>query len=96
VANNNSNQNELDGPADLENNNANETELEIEGRGGGIVNNNSNVNRIVGGGTPGSGSSGGEASPLPRARIINNNGNKNVVRRTTGTPKATTSRGDVQ
>ena len=92
VINNNSNQNELDGPAELENNNANETELEIEGRGGGIVNNNSNVNRVVGGGASSPGSLGGEGGSLPRTRITNNNGNKNVIRRTGGAQKATPSR----
>jgi len=93
VINNNSNQNELDGPADLENNNANETELEVEGRGGGIVNNNSNVNRVVGSGASSpAGEPGGEGSPWPRTRITNNNGNKNVIRRTAGAQKATSSR----
>ena len=91
VVNNNSNRNELEGPADLENNNTNETDLEIEGTGGGgVVNNNSNVNRIVGSGdvsSDGGDSSGGGESrdeggnPRPRTRITNNNGNKNVIRR---------------
>lgn len=82
MINSNSNQNELVGLADFENNNANETELEIEGRGGGVVNNNSNVNRMTGNGafSPES----GESIPLHPTRITNNNGNKNHVRRTVG------------
>jgi len=90
VINNNSNRNETDGQFDVENNNANETELEIEGRGGGIANNNSNVNRVVRDDavSPGSTSSGGERSPLPQIRVTNNNGNKNVVRRTAGMQRA--------
>jgi len=84
VINNNSNQNESHGPTDLENDNPNETELEVEGHGGGIVNNNSNVNRVVGGGgsSPGTESPSEEISRWPRIRVTNNNGNKNVVRRT--------------
>jgi len=98
VVNNNSNRNESNGPADIENNNANETQLALEGRGGGIVNNNSNVNRVVTGGAVllGVGSADAEEGVLPRTRITNNNGNKNVVRRVHGAQKATHSPTTVQ
>jgi len=78
----NSNQNELESPADIENNNANETQREIEGHGWGIVNNNSNINRVARGGaaSPGDGAPAGAEGTLPLVRITNNNSNKNVVR----------------
>jgi len=95
VINNNSNRNEVEGPADLDNHNGNETQLEIDtSRGGGVVNNNNNVNRVVQSGHfsfDGGGANGliersdlpdGKITTWPRTRISNNNGNKSIVRRT--------------
>jgi len=76
IINNNPNDNRVrGGAADIANNNSNDNNL--FGRGG-ITNGNANVNRVSGVLLS------GDRAPSPRARIVNNNGNKNVVRRALG------------